>query len=144
MFISGSHKHFPHPLATSRRVIGKRAERFQGERDFSIEAYQRLDAGRHSALGASNTVGGLKRIVLLLVRQLLAAVLKSWREQASLILSYCGSSVGLERHAIIAHYSTLGWCDSTERDLNNELIGRSGWLQSPPSQLHMTVENKLP
>ena len=138
MFISGSYKHSPHPLATSRRVNGKRPERFQ--RDFSIEAYQRLDAGRYSAPGTLNTVRGLKHIVVLLVRQLLAAVLKSWRQQGSLILSYCSPSVGLERHAIIAHYSTLGWCDSTERALNNELIGRSGWLQSPPSQIHMTIE----
>jgi hypothetical protein len=140
MFISGSHKRSPHPLATSRRVNAKRLERFQDERDFSIEAYRQLDAGRYSAPGASNTVGELKRIMMLLVRQLLAAVLKSWRDQATLILSYCGLSVGLERRAIIAHYSTLGWCDSTERELNNELIGRSGWLQSPPSQIHMTIE----
>jgi hypothetical protein len=32
------------------------------------------------------------------------------------------------RHAIIAHYSAYRWCDSTERALNNELMGRGNWL----------------
>jgi len=32
------------------------------------------------------------------------------------------------KHAIIAHYSTRRWCDSTERALNEDLIGRGSWL----------------
>ena len=32
------------------------------------------------------------------------------------------------KHAIIAHYSAHRWCDSTERALNKELMGRGSWL----------------
>jgi hypothetical protein len=32
------------------------------------------------------------------------------------------------KHAIIAHYSAHRWCDSTERALNKELMGRGCWL----------------
>jgi hypothetical protein len=28
-----------------------------------------------------------------------------------------------EKHAIIAHYSGCRWCDSTERELNENLMG---------------------
>jgi hypothetical protein len=31
-------------------------------------------------------------------------------------------------HAIIAHYSGLRWCDSTERELNEDLMGERSWL----------------
>jgi len=30
--------------------------------------------------------------------------------------------------AIIAHYAARRWCDSTERALNEELMGRGNWL----------------
>ena len=29
---------------------------------------------------------------------------------------------------IIAHYAARRWCDSTERALNEELMGRGSWL----------------
>jgi hypothetical protein len=29
--------------------------------------------------------------------------------------------------AIIARYTARRWCDSTERDLSDELMGRGGW-----------------
>jgi hypothetical protein len=32
------------------------------------------------------------------------------------------------KHVIIAHYSTHRWCDSTERALYKELMGRDSWL----------------
>jgi hypothetical protein len=31
--------------------------------------------------------------------------------------------------AIIVHYSAYRWCDSTERALNNALIGSGNWLR---------------
>lgn len=33
------------------------------------------------------------------------------------------------KHAVIAHYSGYRWCDSTERALNEALMGRDGWFQ---------------
>ncbi len=32
------------------------------------------------------------------------------------------------RRAIILHYTAYRWCDSTERALSEELMGRSSWL----------------
>jgi len=32
------------------------------------------------------------------------------------------------KHEIIAHFSAYRWCDSTERALNRELMGRGGWF----------------
>ncbi len=32
------------------------------------------------------------------------------------------------KDALIAHYSAYRWCDSTERALNNELMGSGSWL----------------
>jgi hypothetical protein len=37
-------------------------------------------------------------------------------------------------HAIIVHYSAYRWCDATERELSNELIGRGGWLKHSRSR----------
>jgi hypothetical protein len=31
-------------------------------------------------------------------------------------------------HAIIAYYSRLRWCDSTERELNEDLMGQRSWF----------------
>jgi len=33
-----------------------------------------------------------------------------------------------EQRIIIARYSGHRWCDSTERALNSELMGRRGWF----------------
>jgi hypothetical protein len=33
-----------------------------------------------------------------------------------------------EDHTIIAHYSGCRWCDSTERELNEGLMGRRSWF----------------
>ena len=33
------------------------------------------------------------------------------------------------KYAVIAHYSGYRWCDSTERALNEALMGRGGWFQ---------------
>jgi len=33
-----------------------------------------------------------------------------------------------EEHAIIAHYSGCKWCDSTERELNDHLMGGRSWF----------------
>ena len=32
------------------------------------------------------------------------------------------------KNAIITHYTARRWCDSTERALNDELMGRDSWL----------------
>jgi hypothetical protein len=32
-----------------------------------------------------------------------------------------------EQRIVIAHYSGRRWCDSTERALNSELMGRRSW-----------------
>jgi len=33
-----------------------------------------------------------------------------------------------EEHAIIAHYSGFRWCDSTEREMNDQLMGGRSWF----------------
>jgi hypothetical protein len=33
-----------------------------------------------------------------------------------------------EERAIIAHYSGFKWCDSTEREMNDQLMGGRSWL----------------
>ena len=33
-----------------------------------------------------------------------------------------------EEHTIIAHYSGCRWCDSTERELNENLMGGRSWF----------------
>jgi hypothetical protein len=33
-----------------------------------------------------------------------------------------------EEYAIIAHYSGFRWCDSTEREMTNQLMGGRNWF----------------
>ena len=33
-----------------------------------------------------------------------------------------------EEHAIIAHFTGCRWCDSTERELNDHLMGGRSWF----------------
>jgi hypothetical protein len=35
-----------------------------------------------------------------------------------------------EKHSILPRYSGQRWCDSTERALSNELMGRHSWFNS--------------
>jgi hypothetical protein len=43
------------------------------------------------------------------------------------VIAFLGQRVH-SKHAIIAHYSAHRWCDSTERSLNEELMGWGSWL----------------
>jgi hypothetical protein len=77
MFTIASFKRYPQSSAT-RRVSGG----FQNNRDFSIGAYQRFDAGRPRASEAfSNSVRVLKRIAAALIERFVAAMLESRRRQ---------------------------------------------------------------
>jgi hypothetical protein len=55
---------------------------------------------------------------------LAAIAIKRFWKQAAAFLEQAVHS----KHAIIAHYATRRWCDSTERALNEELMGRGSWL----------------
>lgn len=61
------------------------------------------------------------RFVLLAVR-----TIKRLFERLTAFLGQCVHS----KNAIITHYTTRRWCDSTERALNDELVGRDNWLGS--------------
>jgi hypothetical protein len=51
------------------------------------------------------------------------AIKRLWRQAVAFLEQAVHS-----KHAIIAHYATRRWCDSTERALNEELMGRGSWL----------------
>ena len=51
------------------------------------------------------------------------AIKRLWMQAAAFLEQAVHS-----KQAIIAHYATRRWCDSTERALNEELMGRGSWL----------------
>jgi len=88
-----------HPQSSATRAYGDAAIAaesggFQNNRDFSIGAYQRFDAGRPRAFEAlSNAVRALERIATALIGHLFAALLESRRKQIAAIMAQYGSAI---------------------------------------------------
>ena len=89
MFTTPSFKHYLQSSAARRASGG-----FQNNRDFSIGAYQRFDAGRPRASEAfSNSIRMLKRIVGALMERFVTAMLESRRRQVAAIMAHYGTAI---------------------------------------------------